>query len=267
MEDEDGKILKQPLDLPGGENPLPHKNWQQKGNSKKAIVTVLVALIIVGISAGAYLLLNKKGGSPKTTPETVASNTQPSEQSTSNDIPVASNTESFTSSPYRITFAYPKSWTVTEANDNGIRIESPEFTYVKNDGTTTNGYFRIYVRKGARTDDGKYIGKGVTTQSSDKLKYTNPTPSQRKETNLSFFGIDDSSNFAFFLIAGNFDLKKGDTLGPNYGKEAETIIIAGGYSEASLKDDLQTNPVPLDWFKTTNAYKQAITIVESLELI
>jgi hypothetical protein len=68
------------------------------------------------------------------------------------------------------------------------------------------------------------------------------------------------------MIAGNYSLKQGDTLGPNYGKEPETFIVAGGFSSKDLKDNLATNlvdPVVLD---SSNAYKQAIEIVKSLQL-
>ena len=41
-------------------------------------------------------------------------------------------------------------------------------------------------------------------------------------------------------------LQKGDTLGPNYGREQGTFIIACGFSSKDLKDDLATNPVSPD---------------------
>ena len=68
------------------------------------------------------------------------------------------------------------------------------------------------------------------------------------------------------MVAGNFQLNKGDTLGPDYGKEPETFIVTGGYSSSVLTDDLATNKVPLDSYRQTNAYKQAIAIIKSLKL-
>ncbi len=264
---DDDPLLNQPLDLPGGDNPLPHKNSQKKKRSpKKLLVGLLVFLLLLGLAAGVTLVL-KNRSEVTTAPSSPAATSDTAQQTTSNgDVPEAENSESFTSSPYRITFSYPKTWAVTEADDNGIRIESQKFTYKKTDGSEENGYFRIYIRKGARTQDGTIIGKGVAIEPSEKLKYTNPTSSQRKETNLSHFGLNTEDNFAFFLIAGNYELEKGDTLGPDFGKETETILIGGGYSGADLKDDLATNQVSIDWFKTTEAYKQAISILESLEI-
>ncbi len=265
---DDDPILNQPLDLPGGEDPLPHKGVQnKKKNPKKFLIGLFAFLLVIGLATGiVMLLINRDKPVPNNSNDTPAAGISAQQSAQINDVPEATNTESYTSSPYRITFSYPKTWTVTEANDNGIRVESKKFSYTKSDGSATTGNFRIYIRKGARDEDGSIIGKGVAITSSEKLKYDKPTPSQRKETNLSQFGINTPDNFAFFLIAGNYELKKGDTLGPDYGKEAETIIIAGGYSGDDHKDDLATNTVPTDWFKTTNAYKQAMAILQSLEI-
>src|SRR5690606_36986054 len=121
-----------------------------------------------------------------------------------------------------------------------------------------NGNFRVYIRVTAREIDGKYIGRGFAIAPSEPLVYSNPLSTQRKDTYLSAFGLDKTDNFNFFLIAGNFNLKKGDSLGPNFGKEAGTYIIAGGYSSDDLKDDLAMNTVPTDSYSKTEAYKQAI---------
>ncbi len=265
---DDDPILNQPLELPGGENPLPHKGVQSKKKKpKKFLIGLFVFLLVIGLAVVIVMLLKTPdkpvSNNSSASPVTNNSSQQPAQTS---DVPEANNTESYTSSPYRITFSYPKTWMLTEASDNGIRVESKKFSYTKSDGSTTTGNFRIYIRKGGRDQDGSIIGKGVAIEPSEKLKYDNPTPSQRKQTNLSQFGMNTPDNFAFFLIAGNYELKKGDTLGPDYGKEAETIIIAGGYSSEDLKDDLATNAVPTDWFKTTNAYKQAMAILQSLEI-
>jgi hypothetical protein len=160
---------------------------------------------------------------------------------------------------------HPDGWKASEAG-GGVRLSSPNFTYQTKSGEQVDGNFRIYIRLGAREQDGKYIGRGVAIKSSEELKYSDPLPGQRKTTLLSSFGLDKTDNFGFFLIAGNFELKKGETLGPNYGKEADAFIVTGGYSSDELKDDLATNMMSVDGYDQTNAYKQAVAIVQSLQL-
>ena len=166
---------------------------------------------------------------------------------------------------HRLELKYPDNWTVTETTDNGLRIESPEFSYQTIDKGDVTGYFRIYIRKSARSSDGKYIGRGVALQPSEKLVYSQPTISQRKETSLTLFGLDTTDHFAYFLLTPNFQLNTGETMGPNYGKEIEAYIIGGGYSTKTLTDDLATYKVSKDGLTQKNSYKQAIEIIGSLK--
>ena len=154
---------------------------------------------------------------------------------------------------------------MSEAN-GGIRIESTAFTFPAKYQGETSGNFRIYIRQGARKVDGTYIGRGYAVKPSEKLTYTQPAVGQRTETLLSSFGYDTTDNFAYFLIAGNFQLALGDTLGPNYGTEADTYIITGGYTSPTAVDDLATIPVALTYYQTTKAYRQALIILGSLQL-
>lgn len=233
--------------------------------SPKGLVVVLVVIAVLTLAGIAgWLLFGRDSGT--TNPPT----NQPTQNNTTtntDDVPEAVNSETFTSSPYRITFQYPKTWKVTENNDNSLLVESQAFTYKMNNGQTKNGNFRVYVTKPASNDDSAIIAKGVANQASTKLVYTKPTPAQRTETNLSTFGLDSENNFVFLLITGNFTLQKGDTLGPNFGKEIETIVIGGGYSEPGLQPGMATNVVPLSGFQETNAYKQAIAIIQSFEIM
>lgn len=237
---------------------------QVKKPFPKGLLVVIVVVVVLAVAAAVGWFLFIRKPAPASTP---APTTDSSTTTSTDDVPQATNTESFTSNPYRITFQYPKTWTVTEDNDNSILIQSQSFTYKTADGQSKNGNFRVYVRKGATTADSEIIGKGVAIEPSQKLTYTKPTPAQRTETNLSLFGLNNTSNFAFLLITGNFNLKKGDTLGPNFGKEIETVIIGGGYSEPSMQPGMATNPVPVNGFQNTNAYKQAIAIIQSFEIL
>ncbi len=238
------------------------------GISKKRLILVIVGIILLGATGFAAALLTSNDESTPTANEQQSAEQTPEPISTTTDIPATAATKTFKSDFPRVEFTYPETWKVTASRDDqDIRIESPEFKYTSVTGSTTDGNFRVYIRQGARVEDSKYIGRGIAAQDSGKLAYTAPAPSQRPETNLSFFGLDNSDHFAYFMIAGNFSLLKNESLGPEYGTEQDTYIIIGGYSSSELADDLATNPVPLEFFSTTNAYKQAIDIIESLKIL
>lgn len=253
--------LAQPVELPGDETPPQAPGPQKK---PRKLLKILLVIIILALAAGAtWKFIFAKENNPQA-PEQTQNTPAPAPEQASSDVPPAGEMKTYDNGLLRITLTHPDTWKVTEES-GGVRIESAAFDYETLSGLT-EGNFKIYIRKGARQEDSKYIGQGVVIRPTEKLKYTNPTAAQRKETNLSFFGYGDQTNFAYFIITGNFELDPGDTLGPGYGKEADAYIIAGGYSEVSLEDDLAFNTVSTDGFDKTEAYKQAINIIESLQL-
>lgn len=269
MTNGDDQIPTGPMELPGDpDRSLPPYNQKSSGFSRKRLVLVVIGLLILaGLGFAAAILTSKDEAA---TPQAVNNNSAGSENSASgqNDVPSVDSTKIFKADFPRVEFTYPGNWEAIANNEQeGVRIESPEFSYTSVNGGQIKGNFRIYIRQGARDQDSKYIGRGVAALSSEKLTYIDPPAGQRTETNLSFFGLDTSDNFAYFMIVGNFALEKEQSLGPDYGKEAETYIISGGYSSDELKDDMATNSVPIEYFNTTNAYKQAVEILKSLKLL
>jgi hypothetical protein len=237
---------------------------------KKLLLGLIILVLLGGLSFVGFKMFG-----PKSTPKPVQSSqsetsTEPGSESIPagfTDVPEVSELKDFKGNRPRVQLKHPTTWTVTETDDGGIRIESPQMTYQSVDLGSVIGNFRIYIRQGARTTDSKYIGRAVASQDSEKLTYSDPVAGQRPDTNLSFFGLDTTDHFAFFFIAGNYNLEKGDSLGPNFGKEAETYIITGGYSAKGLSEDMATNKVGLEFYRQTRAYKQAMDILKSLKLL
>src|SRR3990167_2551097 len=257
-EEKEKSIYDVPMDLPGEKKPRLKLNL----NKKKLVIicAIIRAVVIIGL-----LLVLKKDKQPGASGSNTAGVNQDS-ATRKQDVPEASNSKVYEDDTVGFKVSYPDTWTLTKTADSGVRIVSQDFNYQMADSTEASGYFRIYIRTGARSVDGKYIGRGLTIKPSESLAYDEPLPDQRKTTFLSSFGLDNTNNFGFFMIAGNFELNKGDSLGPNYGKEPETFIVAGGYSDSSLEDDLATNSVPVVTYDQSNAYTQAIDIIKSLQL-
>lgn len=234
-----------------------------KKSNKQLIVIALVALIVIVLGIFAFSKTNKK--TPAVT-EGTNQTPQVTEVVTEKDVPDSADTKLFENGFLGVKLTHPANWTAVDTESNGIRVESPEFSYKTLSGQEVTGNFRIYIRKGARTQDSKYIGRGYAIQPSETLTYSKPALGQRSETFLTLFGLDTPDNFAYFFIAGNYNLATGDTLGPDYGKEPETYIISGGFSAKELEDDMATNQVSTELIKTSNAYKQAIEILKSLQI-
>src|SRR3990167_4939909 len=215
-----------PMDLPDEKPPK-----RPRIRIKTIYVVGLIFLVIL-VLVGWKLLSSKNNPTPSSSPPP-GQTSQPEEATT--DVPDSTGQKEYVSDQLGVTLNYPNTWKTKEGADD-VRLESPDFKYQTVSQGVVAGNFKIYIRLGARSEDGKYIGRGVAIKPSDKLTYSDPLPGQRKTTLLSSFGLDKSNNFAFFMIAGNFDLKKGDTLGPDYGTEVDAFIITGGYSSSALKD-------------------------------
>lgn len=277
----DEDFLNDPLDLPGEPDTddwtssLPKRSWRRP----LIIVAVVIALIAGGFAA--WQLLAGSGDdtaqeNQQTTQSTEDANVPAVSDDTSDnetlpesrtDVPAVTDTDSTRTSTPRMEVAYPTSWTLVEGDDD-VTLESPAFSFTTADGAQIeDGVFRLYIRQGAREQDSSYIGRGVATQSSEPLTYTAPATGQREETNVSFFGLDNTSHIAYLFVAGNFSLDPGDTLGPDFAQNSDTYIIAGGFSSPTVEDDLQFLKMPPDSFLRSNAYQQALDIIRSLQLL
>lgn len=233
--------------------------YKHKIKLSKTLSWILAVILVLVLAVGGLYYFKKHSHEPAKTNQ----NTQQPVVDTTKDVPDTKELKTYKSDNLNLQFKYPADWTVTEKD--GIRIESPTFNY----STTiaqTSGKFRIYIRQGSRTVDSKYIGKGVAIQPSEKLTYSEPANGQRSGTILSFFGFTEPNNFAYFLITSDYNLKKGDSLAPNYAHESEAFLIAGGYSASANQDDLNFNTVPIDSAQTTKAYSKAVDILKSLQL-
>lgn len=262
----DDSDLQQPLDMPEAAPTSRAHQPAPKQKRRLPIKPLLILLVIIALGVGVFLFTKKDKPVNQTTETPRSSNTTEKQASSSDyDIKSTSQTATYENSPMRAEITYPKNWKVTE-NDFGFTASSPSFTMKTADKGDVKGTFTVYIRQGARDVDGKYIGKGVAIAPTETLTYKNPGVGQRTSTNFTQFGADVTDHFTYFMVTGDFKLQKGETLGPNYGKEASTFIIVGGYKADNLKDDLAYSNIPLEYYSTTTAYKQAVDIIKSLKI-
>ncbi len=266
----DEEIYGQELDMPNDDYrpPSPHKN--KKPLPLWLLITLGVVLLF-GLAAGSWMYFAGNNDDPADTTATETETDQdipePDAAAEGADVTANFSLESTRSSNPRMEFEYPDTWTVNEEGDD-VTLTSPAFRLSTIDGAEVdNAHFKLYFRQGARDADSTYIGRGVATLASEQIEYSNPATGQREETFLQFFGLDATNNLSFMMIAGNFQLSPGDTLGPDFGRDGDSYIIVGGYSSDTLEDDLDMYQVSPDYFRSTNAYEQAVDIIKSLRLL
>ena len=268
------ELYGKPLDLPESEKHKPASpHHHSKKPWKKRIITLSVLIIVLSGGYAIYWFVQNNDSD-----DDAASSVIVGESSEVNDIESLPSTDGVdvtndfapvqhrTTNP-RMEFSYPDTWSLDDEGDD-VTLRSPSFRFTAADGQVIeDGFFQVYIRQGAREADSSYIGRAVAALPSQAITYDNPATDQRETTFLQLFGLDTSANLAFVLIAGNFELQAGDTLGPDFGSDGDSYIIAGGYRSADLEDDLQAHPVPIDYFQSTNAYQQALDTIKSLRLL
>ncbi len=233
-QEDEQEIYGAPLDLPEAGAEVPNHNPTPPVKRKSRLILIMIIIIILClISAGIYYFLIRSKDTPASPkPSTEISLDEPKKEATK-----TTELKKHTGDFPRMELNYPATWTLVE-KDNSVTITSPEFDYETSSKGVVKGNFSVYIRMGAREQEGKYIGRGVAVRPTEKLVYDAPSSTQRKDTNLTLFGLDTVDHFSYFLVSGDYVLTKGETLGPNYGREAETYIIAGGYGSSKQADPL-----------------------------
>lgn len=265
---DDQYVENEHMELPGeDERPNEPPIFKSKKSfkfPKKLFIGLLALLAVSGLAFGGWKLFADKEEVQQ--PESQQSTNQDQTDNVASEGLGSSELDKeYTNDFLRLNFKYPASWTVNDVDD-AITIKSPDFKYQQNNGMEATGYFKIYIKKGAAQSDSKYLGQGYAVANSEKIAYSEPATGQRSETFLTDFGLDTPDNFAYFIVQGNFDLKKGDTLGPSYAKEIDAYLISGGFSSSDQTENMATNTVSLDTYKSDEAYKVAIEIVKSLKI-
>ncbi|HEX5455935.1 MAG TPA: hypothetical protein VFW77_01075 [Candidatus Saccharimonadales bacterium] len=240
-----------------------------KSEIARRFIYMLIVLLIIAVVvfAGWKLLPGIKTDNKPAQTNQSSQNQEENSQANPEELALGSTalTKHYTSDILQLELKYPDSWQVSEKG-NYILVKSPGFDMEDNSGVSGKTYFKVYIEMStAGTSDSKYLGRGYALSASQKVSYSEPGPSQRKNTYLTDFGLDTPDNFAYFILQGGFKLIKGDTLGPNYASEPEAYLIAGGFGSDQQKDNLQTRVMPADSYKQDMAYKTGLEIAKSIK--
>ncbi len=231
---------------------------------KKPIgLIVLIVVVVLAIGGGVYwLAAGHKSKTPAKTTAPAATAPKTHDDGVAAD---ASGNKTYKSTTLNIQFTYPHDWTMSQnADKSEVTLTSPQVTYTKKDGTSTQGVFLLRLRNGVIPDATvANIQNAVATQDSLVIAYTAPVAAQRQYTNISYGG--NATNTIFFMVTGSTAFKTGQTFGGNIDLNGSAYVFAGGFGN-DANDTLAFDPVPASSFTASDSYQQAVKIIESMQI-
>lgn len=230
-------------------------------NTKKYLLIsfILIILAVGGFAAWKFFLKDEQTTS---WPVQQAENQN---NSADDKSPLAGLTQKYSSDKLMVDIKYPAGWKVDESSGE-ITIYSPTEDIESVEGESLPAEFRVLIKQGAGETDSEYLGRGFAVKASKPIKYIDPAFNQRKKSLITDFGLDASTSFSYFVVQGNFKLKKDETLGSDFASEADEILVSGGFYSKDSKD--KTKLVSLDpkTYESNELYLTAIEIIKTLKL-
>ncbi|HEX5798226.1 MAG TPA: hypothetical protein VFX79_02620 [Candidatus Saccharimonadales bacterium] len=236
-------------------------NKSSSSNTKKYLIVAAVLIILGagGFAAWKFLLSSDKQTTDQSEPEAE------SQSSAAEEASAGEPTQEYSSDRLLIDFKYPAGWEVEE--DSGeVAVTSPEATVTDVNGEELSAEFKVFIKQGADQSDGEYLGRGFAIRKSQPFKYSDPAAAQREDSFITDFGLDASNNFAYFIAQGNFNLKKDETLGPDFASESDAVLVSGGFYSKDSEDETQLVSLDPEAYQSDETYLLALEIVKTLRL-
>ncbi len=246
---------------PATVTPKPSKT-KKPGRGKKVALILLVLILIAGAAGGAWWFLKKPSSSSTATTVPNSSN----DQTNTSQQPAQPETvtiKTFKSTAIGVELSYPSNWKTNESG-NQVVFTSPEISYVKKDGTTAKGSYRLIVQKGYTQTDSTTINNSVAVKTSELIKYTAPATGQRTESYLSFLGTDKQT-FRFIMVTSGKQYNPGNTVAATLPLTQDSYIVVGGYGKGG-GENIDFDAISPDKIQQNEAYTQSVDIIKSLKI-
>lgn len=228
----------------------PIQDRRQKRRRVKLLAAVL-ALMGLLVTVGYFVFLRSGGEPVQQTPQAA------SERSSSEpEAPTA--LKEFSSQDMKLSFSHPVDWSVKEADQESIAIESPIVKLADMSGDMQDAKVVVLMLSSGSDVPGFEGGGAIAVKDSEKLAYSSPLQDQRAETYLSFGGFGGRALNAVF-VTGDSGYQSGQLIPESDVKKGDPVITVMFYacqdSECSINDDRMYAIDPAEW--STNATLQA----------
>ena len=274
---------------PPDTEPKPQRPYQHprsnKKSPKKPILTILIAVVVVALAAGAFVFGSRYKKQPA---KASTSSVQPSTTSLNPSQPAATpNTSSSASagmeqyvakgSDLNLSFAYPTGWSANPASgittDQTITLTSPQTTITAAGGSSVTGEVVLTVRPGTAPLNELTANNPTAPQASSQIAYASPTSNQYQYPYITYIhfttGASTPGAFEEVMITGTTKFAQGAAVNPAPLTGLDPIISAS-FVSCSTSSCTGSAAKPLSITNTTwtneTVFQQTLAIFQSFKL-
>lgn len=169
---------------------------------------IVLLMVLAAIGGGAYYFMHHK---------TTSSLAKTSGQRTAqNQVTITQSTKNYISTNFNLSFNYPQDWSVSDTGNGKLTATSPDMQLTKPGGQPHLGQVVMTIQNESSANFDMFKqGNAVAVLASQHIAYSNPTPTQRANTYISFLQYETTTAQAALdgvYVTGDFGYQKGQSI-------------------------------------------------------
>ena len=259
--DPDGVIAAEKLRQWQDNHPRPHPVRREEPERKRRWPLVLfVIVIIAAASAGAYWL-GIQNGAKRQLASSAQKAQQQAKQKAEAAVPISTQTKHYSSTNFGLAFDYPSNWTVNDTAGE-LTVTSAPTPLMTAVGSNSNANVVVTIRN-QQTSIAGFPAKGaVASLASDIIKYTQPSPAQRAQSNLSYLSYTGPTDLDALFLTGDKGYQQGQAVSMSDIVQGNPLISVGFEKGGAGSSDFVT--LQTSSWKSSQAAKAVTSLLESI---
>ncbi len=259
--DPDGVIAAEKLRQWQESHPRPQPVRREEPTRKRRWPLVfLVLVLIAAASAGAYWLGTQKGAKQQQATSAQKAQQQ-AKQKAEAAVPIAIQTKHYNSTNFGLGFDYPANWTVNDTASK-ITVTSAPISLMTAVGSKSNASVVVTIEN-QQTSIAGFPAKGaVASLASDSIKYAQPSPAQRAQSNLSYLSYTGPADLDAMFLTGDKGYQQGQAAPMSDIVQGNPLISVGFEKGGAGSSDFVT--LQASSWKTSQAAKAVTSFLESI---
>lgn len=259
--DPDGVIAAEKLRQWQESHPRPHPVRREEPQRKRRWPLILLVIaLIVAASVGAYWLGTQKGAKQQQA-KSAQKAQQQAKQKADAAVPISTQTKHYDSTNFGLGFDYPANWTVSDTTSK-LTVTSAPTTLMTAVGSKSNANVVVTIQNQQTSITGFSAKGAIASLASDTIKYTQPSPAQRAQSNLSYLSYTGPTDLDALFLTGDKGYQQGQAVPMSDIAQGNPLISVGFEKGGAGSSDFVT--LQAGSWKSSDAAKAVDNLLESI---